>query len=117
MALLGRWSLLLAIAASSSPSCTHRCDERAVAGLTVIVAPGTGSTCDQSITVTVTTIDGEYEERLQPSYNPCLFGGLVERPGTYSVRVGSAAGPAAPVTVVVPMGDCHVEPQVVHVQL
>ena len=117
MTLIGRWTLLVALAVSLCSSCAHRCDERAVAGLSVIVDPGTGALCDQSITVTVTAIEGEYGEVLQPTYNPCLFGGLVERPGTFSVRVESAAGPVAPVTVVVPMGDCHVEPQVVNVQL
>ena len=117
MSLLGRWSLLVAIAASSSPSCTLRCDERAVAGLIVVIDPGTGSVCDPSLSVTATAIDGNHEESLQSGPDPCVFTGLIERPGAYLVRVEGAAGPAASVPLVIPTGDCHVETQTVHVQL
>ena len=100
MALLGRWSLLVAIAASLSPSCTLKCDTSAHEGLIVVIDPGTGSVCDPSLSVTATTLDGKYEESLQsgPGPDPCVFTGLRERPGTYVVRVEGAAGPAAPVT-------------------
>ena len=105
------WPILGALAVGApATGCGHECQAYAAPGLVVTVRTASSSLiCD----ATVSAIDGNYLEVLQPNGGDptqCNYFGAFERKGTYEVRAAVGNSTTTVAGVHVAANECHVIP-------